>query len=168
LAKHYKPLRFPLGSILTAVVEDYISSLAGHGFKNIVIYVSHGGNEESVKKAIANMQNKFPHIKMIYYYTQDIYPAIRAMGQKYGLTVGEIGSHAGDMEASIMLYLAPELVKKERLVKGLTKVITPRLRKKFRAEGFNAITENDVVGDQTKALAEKGFDRKRKEVIGHQ
>ncbi len=145
-------------STLIAIIEDYINSLARHGFKNIVIFISHGGNEESVKEAVNSMQPKYPDKKIFYYYTQDIYPAVRAMGQKYGLTIGEMGSHAGDMEASMVLYLAPELVNKDRLVKGLTDMITPRLRKKFRAEGFNSITENGVVGDQTRASAEKGKD----------
>ena len=145
-------------STLSAMVEDYITSLVRHGFKNIIIYISHGGNEEPVKDAIAKMQEQYPDKKIFYYYTQDIYPAIRAMGQKYGLTVEEMGSHGGDMEASMVLYLAPELVKKDRFVKGLTKMITPRLRKKYRAEGFNAITETGVVGDQTRASAEKGKD----------
>lgn len=145
-------------STLNAIIEDYIISLARHGFKNIVMYVSHGGNEESVKETIVKMQKEYPNINMFYYYTQDIYPAVRVMGQKYDLTVGEMGSHAGDMEASIVMHLAPELVKKERLVKGLTKIMTPRLRKKYKNEGFDAITENGVVGDQTRASAEKGKD----------
>ena len=145
-------------STLSAVIEDYIDSLARHGFQNIIIFISHGGNEEPVKNILPKMREKYPDRKIFYYYTQDILPAIRKMGQKYGLTLGEIGSHAGDMEASIVLHFAPELVKKERFVEGYTKVMTPRVRKKSRTEGFNAVTETGVVGDQRKASAEKGKD----------
>jgi creatinine amidohydrolase len=145
-------------STLAAIVEDYINSLARHGFQNIIIFISHGGNEEPIKNILPRMQEKYPDKKILYYYTQEIAPAIKEMGQKYQLTLGEIGSHAGDMEASIMLHFAPNLVKKDRFVKGYTKVITPRIQKKYRAEGFNAITENGVVGDQLKASAEKGKD----------
>lgn len=35
-------------------------------------------------------------------------------------------------------------------------MVTPRIRKKFMSEGFNAITENGVMGDQTRATAQKG------------
>jgi creatinine amidohydrolase len=145
-------------STLSAIVEDYIDSLVRHGFKNIIIFISHGGNEEPIKEILPKMCEKYPNKNIFYYYTQDILPAIREMGQKYGLTLGEIGSHAGDMEASIMLHYAPDLVKKERFVEGYTKVMTPRVRKKSRAEGFNAVNENGVVGDQRKATAEKGKD----------
>jgi creatinine amidohydrolase len=143
-------------STLEAIVIDYINSLVKHNFENIIIYVSHGGNEGPVKNALEKMNEKYPEKKMFYYYTQDIHLGIREIGQKFDLTLGEIGSHAGDMEASIMLYLAPELVRKERLTKGLTKMMTPRLRKKYRATSFKAITENGIVGDQRKATGEKG------------
>ena len=145
-------------STLSSIIEDYIDSLAKHGFKNIIIFISHGGNEEPVNTILPKMREKYPDKKIIYYYTQEIAPAIKEIGQKYKLTLGEIGSHAGDMEASIMLYFAPDLVKKDRLVEGYTKVITPRVRKKYLAEGFNSISENGVVGDQRKASGEKGKD----------
>jgi creatinine amidohydrolase len=143
---------------LRAIIEDYVNSLARHGFENIIIFISHGGNEEPVKDVLPGLQEKYPDKKIFYYYTQEIFPAMREIGQKYDLSFEEIGSHAGDMEASIMLHLAPELVKKERLSKGYTKMITPRVRKKYRADGFQVITENGVVGDQTRATAEKGKD----------
>ncbi|MBD3211986.1 MAG: creatininase family protein [Candidatus Lokiarchaeota archaeon] len=143
---------------LSALIEDYINSLASHGFENIIIFISHGGNEEPVQKVLPGLQEKYPDKKIFYYYTQEILPAMREMGQKYDLSFGEIGSHAGDMEASVMLHLAPELVRKERLAKGYVKMITPRIRKKYRANGFQTITENGVVGDQTRATAEKGKD----------
>ena len=99
-------------STLSAIIEDYITSLARHGFKNIILFISHGGNESAVKETLPKMREMYPNINIFYYYTQEIFPAIRKIGQKYDLTVGEIGSHAGDMEASIMLYLAGDLVKK--------------------------------------------------------
>jgi len=128
-------------STLSAIIEDYIDSLVKHGFENIIIFISHGGNEDSVEVTLLKMREKYPNIKMFYYYTQEIFPAIREMGQKYNLTLGEIGSHAGDMEASMMLYLAEELVKKDRFVEGYTKMITNRIRKKFHAEGLNTLSK---------------------------
>lgn len=145
-------------STLAAIVEDYINSLAKHGFQNIIIFISHGGNEEPIKEILPELCERYPDKRIFYYYTQEILPAIREMVLKYGLTLGEMGSHAGDMEASEMLYLAPDLVKKDRFVKGYTKVITHRVRKRYRAEGFQVMTENGVVGDQRKASAEKGKD----------
>jgi creatinine amidohydrolase len=145
-------------STLAAIVEDYINSLAKHGFQNIIIFISHGGNEEPIKEILPELCERYPDKRIFYYYTQEILPAIREMVLKYRLTLGEMGSHAGDMEASEMLYLAPDLVKKDRFVKGYTKVITHRVRKRYRAEGFQVMTENGVVGDQRKASAEKGKD----------
>ena len=104
------------------------------------------------------MREKYPDIKIFYYYTQEIFPAIREMGQKYNLTLGEIGVHAGDMEASEMLYLASDIVNKDRLVEGYTEMITNRIRKKYKAEGLNSISETGVLGDQRKASYEKGKD----------
>ena len=145
-------------STLSAIIEDYIDSLVKHGFQNIIIFISHGGNEDSIEDVLPKMREKYPDIKMFYYYTQEIFPAIREMAQKYNLTLGEIGSHGGDMEASMMLYLASELVKKDRFVEGYTKMISNRIRKKFHAEGINSISETGVLGDQRKASYEKGKD----------
>lgn len=143
---------------LKAIIKDYVDSLARHGFENIIIFISHGGNEEPVESVLPELRKKYPSKKIFYYYDQKVLPAIREMGQKYGLTFGEIGVHAGDMEASIMLHLAPDLVQKDKLAEGYTGNITPRIRKKYRANGFQVISKNGVIGDQIKATAEKGRD----------
>ena len=65
-------------------------------------------------------------------------------------------AHAGWVETSLMLALAPHLVRSERPV-GVTKplaVLLPRLRQ----HGVKAVSENGVLGDARAASAQRGHE----------
>ncbi|MGR7000980.1 mycofactocin biosynthesis peptidyl-dipeptidase MftE [Yinghuangia aomiensis] len=64
-------------------------------------------------------------------------------------------AHAGAAETSLMLHLAPELVRADRLVAGDTRplaVLLPELR----AHGVRAVSPTGVLGDPTGADADEG------------
>lgn len=143
-------------STLQAVVADYIESLVHHGFKNIVITNHHGGNCKAIEQCLVEMKPRFPEIKFVYFYDQDTTEAIGKLCHQFQLTPGQLGTHAGDMEASIMSYLVEHLVKPERFVKGFTGDYDEETKAKAFREGFISITENGVLGDQTRASKEKG------------
>ena len=143
-------------STLQAIIADYVDSLVHHGFEKIVITNSHGGNTATISRALPALQKKYPEIKIIYFFDQETSPALGALCRKFELTPAEMGSHAGDMETSIMLYIDSEWIKKEEFVRGFTKPIDNQIRKKYREEGFEWLSEYGVVGDQRKATPEKG------------
>ncbi len=143
-------------STLRAIIADYVDSLADHGFEKIVITNSHGGNNASITQILPELQKKYPQIKIMYFYDQETAMALGSLCQKFKLDPGELGSHAGDMETSIMWYIDNEWVEKEEFVRGYTKPVDDQTRHKYRQEGFEWLCEHGVAGDQTKATREKG------------
>jgi mycofactocin precursor peptide peptidase len=64
-------------------------------------------------------------------------------------------AHAGRTETSLMLHLAPWLVRPERAARGNTRPIT-ELLPELRAHGVRALAPNGVLGDPTGASAAEG------------
>lgn len=154
-------------STLQAMICDYVRSLARHGFNNIVITNHHGGNCGAIEAALADLKPKYPNTSLVYFYDQNTTTALENLCHKFLITPGELGTHAGDMETSIMMFLEEKLVEKDRLVKGYTGEMTPELRLKSQTEGFESVTETGVLGDQRQATREKGeiYIKTLKEVI---
>lgn len=145
-------------STLQAIISDYVDSLVHHGFKKLVITNHHGGNCQAIEASLAEMRQKYPDMKFVYFYDQETTEALGKLCHQFQITPGELGTHAGDMEASIMLYLEEDLVKPDRFVRGYTNGITPEMRALAQEEGYHTISETGVVGDQIKATREKGLE----------
>lgn len=143
-------------STLQAIVEDYIDSLAHHGFISIIIYISHGGDVPSTEKALDVKQAQYPNIKMFYYYTQDVLPVMFKFAQENQISLGALGGHADHREASMILLYNEHLVNKERLLEGYTGEQNPEINEKIHTEGTHTVSENGILGDQRGASKEFG------------
>jgi creatinine amidohydrolase len=86
-------------STQVAVLGDLASSLEGQGVHKLVILNGHGGND--FRAAIRELQ---PRLK-IFLCVASWYQVVNA-----GDYFEDLGDHAGEMETSIMLHIAPELV----------------------------------------------------------
>ena len=64
-------------------------------------------------------------------------------------------AHAGRTETSLLLHLAPNLVRADRLAAGDTRPVQ-QLLPELRASGVRAISPNGVLGDPAGASAEEG------------
>lgn len=96
---------------LSMVIRDYIESLGRHGFENIVVLCSHGGNSPTIRLTCQALQAKNPAYQIIPIYNMMQYACI---SQKYfGI---EEGFHANKIETAWMLYLYPELVQMDKAV----------------------------------------------------
>ena len=117
-------MRFP-GTITipAAVFEQTLESAARsfrlHGFRDIVFLGDHGGYQENDRAAANKLNrewaatNRRAHAIDAYYaVTQGEYGKI-LRGQ--GLTAGEIGTHAGLSDTSLMLAVDPRLVRMGKL-----------------------------------------------------
>jgi mycofactocin system creatininase family protein len=71
--------------------------------------------------------------------------------------LGQAGmdAHAGDAETSMMLALAPERVRLDRIERGATQPVSELLGA-LRDGGVRAVSLNGVLGDPTGATAERG------------
>ncbi len=144
-------------STLKAVMADFVSSFIRHGFKTIIFLSAHGGNFGPMRKAINELQKQYPEHKIIGY--TDMFGFIEPVyvtGEKNGITRKESGAHAGESEASIILHLYPELVKKERFAPGYTGEVGSDQLEIILSKGMPALTENGILGDPRKADAGRG------------
>lgn len=133
-----------------AVLSDVITVLDRQGIHKLMILNSHGGND--FKAMIRELGLKFPNM----FLCQCNW--FQALDQK--LFFENIDDHAGEMETSLMLHLAPELVLPlSEAGDGASKKF------KFSAirEGWawaernwSQVTESTGVGDPRKATKEKG------------
>jgi creatinine amidohydrolase len=143
---------------LKAIIHDYVDSLEKSGFKTIVLLPSHGGNFSTVQEAIKELKPKYPHIKIVGY--ADLLRFMDVLvkfSEESGITAEESGAHAGEGETSVMLALSENLVVKERFSPGYLGTLGEKEVKVVLEEGMPSLTENGVLGDPTKATAERGI-----------
>ncbi|MFH1125979.1 MAG: creatininase family protein [Candidatus Altiarchaeota archaeon] len=112
--------------LIETIVEVCIS-LKAHGFREIILVNGHGGNSKAISK-------------------------LKIAGVSYIDVVRQIKGydHAGEIETSLMLYLHPEKVRKKKIRKH--RFIFPG-KVEWRTIDYS---KSGVLGDPTKATAEKG------------
>ncbi|MBE1536655.1 mycofactocin biosynthesis peptidyl-dipeptidase MftE [Actinomadura algeriensis] len=121
---------------LELVLVEIVRSLALWAGR-VVFVNGHGGNAAALDAAAGRM---------------------RAEGHDAGWVgcgVPGADAHAGFTETSIMLYLAPELVRESRAVAGDTRPIA-ELMPELVARGVRAVSPSGVLGDPAGASAERG------------
>lgn len=127
-------------STLSSVVRNVCASLADNDIKDIIVLNGHHGNMRALERVVPRL-SKGASVRIIHYW--------HFMKQELG--------HAGDMETSLILAIAPELVHMERARPGLKKPSKAAYAKIAERPGsFVKITGNGVWGDPRKASAEKG------------
>jgi creatinine amidohydrolase len=145
---------------LGAVVHDIAASVERAGFRRLVLFNSHGGNlpvldylARDVREATGLMVFPFSMFRIGLEY-----PPISEQEALWG-------THAGEWETSMMLELAPELVRMERTAE-LGGYATPRAKlehlRLLGPIGFTWLTHEistaGVIGDPRPATAERGRD----------
>jgi creatinine amidohydrolase len=157
------------------VLEEYCLSLKAHGFKRIVLFVSHGGNTDALKAFTPSIAKKIgPDIQLLFVYSlKKNMTAMQEQLNQKGITLGKAGVHSGFTETSIMLMLRPELVDMDRAAPGLTDeaFYQPENIDKSKInifiQGIKSQAENGILGDPTGANADIGkkiFDAKVKDI----
>ncbi|GAA5015883.1 mycofactocin biosynthesis peptidyl-dipeptidase MftE [Streptomyces siamensis] len=105
-------------------------------FPRVILVSAHDGNAQSVTRAVGRLRAE----------GQDVL----AWGPRWG---GD--AHAGRTETSVMLALAPHLVRLQAAEAGNTAAVESLLPR-LREAGLAAVTANGVLGDPTGANAEEG------------
>lgn len=105
--------------------------------QGVVFVNTHGGNLPTLVDAVAQL---------------------RAEGRPVAWTACRVAggdAHAGRAETSLMLVLAPDTVRVDRLEPGCTDPVA-QLMPRLRSEGVRAVSPNGVLGDPTTASRELG------------
>lgn len=105
--------------------------------QGVVFVNGHGGNVVTIVDAVAQLRSEG---------RPAAWTACRVPG-------GD--AHAGRAETSLMLALAPDTVRTDRLAPGCTDPVAD-LMPRLRAEGVRAVSPNGVLGDPTTASRELG------------
>ncbi|WP_242132528.1 creatininase family protein [Aestuariivivens marinum] len=96
-------------------VEDIVKSVIEHGFKNIILLNSHGGNQAVGQVLVEKLgyENPTANIIMVTWWK---------LASEALFTLNESGKggvgHAGEFETSLMLNIAPHLVHLDKIEKG--------------------------------------------------
>jgi len=132
---------------LRLLAADIVKSSFQQGFRNIILVSGHGGSLHvaALKEVAEELVAELDGLKMAAF---SIYEVI-------GKEAGEIAetkndSHAGELETSLMLYLAP------RLVKGRSREEYPDFPRPLITKDKLKCWPGAVWGDPGKASAEKG------------
>jgi creatinine amidohydrolase len=132
------------------VLRDIAQALAGQGVRRLVILNGHGGND--FKAIVRELQPQVPEILLCivnWWTTVDARPYFT-----------QPGDHAGEMETSVLLHVAPELVLpldeagsgRERKAR----IAAMREGWAWAPRRWTAVSDDTGVGDPADATAEKG------------
>lgn len=153
---------------LTGVLSDVCRSLHAHGFRRIFILNAHGGNAPFLDAGVAVLAEERIYVVAASWWAFCAPALERELESELGGA-----SHACELETSLLLSLAPNLVGEERVVE-LSRAETPWGWFDFRAAGRGVATfpitaltrsQSGVYGDPSRASASKG-DKIVEEAVG--
>jgi creatinine amidohydrolase len=132
-----------------AVLNDIVESLEGYGVRKLVLFNGHGGNDfrQMVREASPRTS--------VFLCTIDWWKVVDP-----GTFFEQMGDHAGELETSVMMHVAPELVR-PLAEAGSGAAKRPRLQGMregwaWSPRPWTRVTSDTGVGDPSRASAEKG------------
>ncbi len=159
----YHHMNFPGTISLSAetfgqILVEVVGSLMDHGFERFMIINGHGGNIAPLGNAIVRINEELgpTFVGSAAYFSF----ADKELGPKF--FENEIVGHACQMETSVAMYLAPEIVKNDTLAAGEMTDLTYELRGALQQYGvnvpyrFDEYTRNGALGDARKSTYEIG------------
>jgi creatinine amidohydrolase len=141
------------GELLHKVVTEVLASFhESTKINRFLVLNGHGGNDPGMKVAMEALRRRLPNVRgTAANYWAAMFDAMKAAGDD--VPADGLG-HACDVETSLVLAVAPELVKMDRLVPDPRQADeSPWLA---RGWDFKETTEHGGVGDPTGASAEWG------------
>lgn len=142
----------------SSLIEDILESVLTHDFNNIIILNSHGGNQ-GIGQVI--LERLGPEVNQLVFVTWWKL-ATEALVKISETGPGGVG-HACEFETSLMMHIAPNLVKEDEIVAGenqktfgWAEADMLRGAKANLYRSMYEMTPNGVFGDPTRASAKKG------------
>ena len=140
---------------LRMIVHDVVDSLARHGFRRVVLLPTHGGNESPLREAAPATGRDA--VTIVVPSLRAAMGALVAVARARGVSPGEVGGHAGELETSLMLALAPRLVRSAAVTEpGYTGPLDDAAAAVFFENGVDALAANGVLADPRRASTDAG------------
>ena len=136
-------------------LRQYCLSLAHHGFQEILLLSSHGGNFLPIQRVARRLVDELAARNV------QVRPIVDVEGFMAAQTAvlkdlgrsGDGGPHADLTETSQMLLILPHLVRQDRIEKGFTGDVPLQ---DVVAKGLRHFTSNGIMGDPEGSTAELG------------
>lgn len=141
-------------STVIAILRDIIKSLKSQGIEKFLVINSHGGNQATLGVAADTLTAE---LGVSLFYAKTTASAKDVMDKRIE---SKLYGHSCDREVSEAMYLAPHLVRPDKLEKGdIQEGRWKKLRPGNPIQGFyyyEEMTRNGCIGDATKASREIG------------
>ena len=141
--------------VYRSVLLAFLKSLERHGFKRVLIVNGHGGNMAAMAAFLPDFSRETCLMINATTYFELAQPAMVPFMEDQSSVM-----HACEIETSMMMAIAPETVKLDRLSEAFgmidadaRQLLRPTLA---RYRSFAAMTPTGVIGDARRASAEKG------------
>lgn len=137
---------------LEATLLDLLDSLVRHGFQHLVVFSAHGGNDAPLRAAEARLRAAAAPARLSLLVGLERIAALQlSQSVAAGAEADACGAHAGEHETSILLGLAPEEVRADRLEAGVTGL--PGSAQEAFYPSLRRVAPNGVLGDPRAASA---------------
>jgi len=142
---------------LGSLIHDISESLVISGFKLIYFWISHAENTPTLVRALEKIENRWDGayvtgLKNLHHYISKTWDC---MADRIGIPKEIAGSHAGEIETSMMLAARPELVKMDFAQKG-NQMPFDDIAESMMLNGMKSVSENGVLGDQRSGCSSNG------------
>lgn len=147
------------------VLMEYCQSLGRHGFQDIVLISSHGGNSDTMLAALPRIAKALKdtcRVHMVVPNIRDVPSEASEVYRDYGVSRPQAGVHSGFGETSMMLAVHPDLVDMDRAEEGRAdeQFYHPDYIKHSQIESFvygvRQQSPNGILGDARGSNAEAG------------
>jgi creatinine amidohydrolase len=143
-------------STLELVILDACRSLARHGFGEIILLCSHGGNYAALRHVLPRLRAEHATIRISAITDFDEWlEQTKRFAAAEGLEMARIGVHAGQGETSLMLAHRPDLVQMDRACEGFTGDASIRWKSKVPPP-MDTMSPTGILGDARGSTAELG------------
>lgn len=133
-----------IGQDALAIVLIELIRSASATFDRVVLVSGHAGNAGPVERVVTQMTHERHQVV-------GLFPQWPVDDSRFP----KLDAHAGRIETSLMLHLAPDLVRLERAAPGATEPLD-ELMGAMRRGGVSAVAPNGVLGDPTGSSAAEG------------
>lgn len=134
------------------IVRNYCESFAAHGFTDIALFTSHGGNTDALAEVAESLDAELEPTVFVAGTREGMMDARTSAMAEFDVTSEQAGAHAGAAETAFLLETTPELVDSTDGTTGFLGDIS----EVSLADGVDAVSENGVLGDPEQARVDQG------------
>lgn len=141
-----------------AICLDYCTSLARHGFRQLLLFSAHIGNFPSLRDMLPRLRLALPQgVKVDAFSDSTAWiDRWRSAVKEAGADPFSVGGHADIAETSLMLYLRPDTVQLDRFEAGHLGALSEEQLQSMWRDGIKSVSASGIIGDPHGSTAEIG------------